>query len=215
MAKRNIKKALAKWGDEWILAGKGLLLAMHYPEFLITSGVVFVLFGTLMNLLAGGMSAFNLLLTVSFPAKLKILFDGFLGLFGVGKNFLDWLLVFVIAALQSFLVGLVVFIWKKRKKQQQINTDAAQNAGLAAGLAILGAGCPTCGTTLITPIIGAIFSSGSYAIAGVVSGTITIIAVIISLLTLKKTGLEAYVIIKSEKFMRGKNGHSGTDRTEA
>ena len=215
MAKRNIKKALAKWGDEWILAGRGLLLAMHYPEFLITSGVVFVLFGTLMNLLAGGMSAFNLLLTVSFPDKLKILFDGFLGLFGVGKNFLDWLLVFVIAVLQSFLVGLVVFLWKKRKKQQQINTDAAQNAGLAAGLAILGAGCPTCGTTLITPIIGAIFSSGSYAIAGAVSGTITIIAVIISLLTLKKTGLEAYVIIKSEKFMRGKNGHFGTDRTEA
>lgn len=160
-----------------------------------------------MNLLTGGFAAFNLLFAVSFPDKLKIIFDAFLGLFGIGKNFLDWALIFFIALIQAVLVGLVAFIWKRRKdnlKAAKASNSGAQSAGIAAGLAVLGAGCPTCGTTLIAPIISTIFSSGGYAIAGFVSGFITFIAIIVSLLALKKVGLEAYVIIKKEKFLAKK-----------
>ncbi|MBQ6510409.1 hypothetical protein IJI94_00335 [Candidatus Saccharibacteria bacterium] len=196
-----------KWLDRWKLAFSGVVLVFSYRKFRITAIIVFILFGTLMNLLTGGFAAFNLLFAVSFPDKLKIIFDAFLGLFGIGKNFLDWALIFFIALIQAVLVGLVAFIWKRRKdnlKAAKASNSGAQSAGIAAGLAVLGAGCPTCGTTLIAPIISTIFSSGGYAIAGFVSGFITFIAIIVSLLALKKVGLEAYVIIKKEKFLAKK-----------
>ena len=196
-----------KWLDRWKLAFSGVVLVFSYRKFRITAIIVFILFGTLMNLLTGGFAAFNLLFAVSFPDKLKIIFDAFLGLFGIGKNFLDWALIFFIALIQAVLVGLVAFIWKRRKdnlKAAKASNSGAQSAGIAAGLAVLGAGCPTCGTTLIAPIISTIFSSGGYAIAGFVSGFITFIAIIVSLLALKKVGLEAYFIIKKEKCLAKK-----------
>lgn len=200
----KIKDKFLKWLDRWKLAFSGVVMAFGYPKFLITVVAVFIFFGTLINLLTGGFAALNLILAVPFWQKIKIIFDSFLGLFGVGKNFLDWAMVFFIALLQAILVGLVAFIWKRRKDSMKItqsSSSGAQSAGIAAGLAVLGAGCPTCGTTLITPIISAIFSSGGYAIAGFVSGFITILAIIVSLFALKKVGLEAYVIIKNEKFL--------------
>lgn len=208
----GIKDKLLKWLDEWKLAFSGAILAFPYRNFLIPFFIVFILFGTLMNLLTGGSAALGLLFSVSFPLRLKIIFDAFLGLFGVGKNFLDWALLFLIALLQAILVGLVVFVWKKRKadlKAAKLSSSGAQSAGIIAGLAVLGAGCPTCGTTLIAPIIGAIFSGGSYAIAGFVSGLITVLAIIISLFALKKIGLETYVIIKNEKFLAKKGTKNG------
>ncbi|MBR2659379.1 hypothetical protein IKD60_01320, partial [Candidatus Saccharibacteria bacterium] len=75
------------------------------------------------------------------------------------------------------------------------DTDAVQNAGIAAFLALLGSGCPTCGTTLITPLLSAVVGGGSYAIAGTVSGVITTIAIIIMILSIKKLGVESYVIM--------------------
>ena len=52
------------------------------------------------------------------------------------------------------------------------------------------------------PIIGTIFSSGGMAVAGAVSGIITFAAVLLALFTLKRTGREAYAMIKSEIFIK-------------
>lgn len=152
---------------------------------------------------------------------LKIIFDSFLGLFGINKNFLDWLLIFGIAILQAALIGIIAIIWRhnkdqaaKRKRQRQTEkldnvagSEAAtglQNSGIIAGLAILGSGCPTCGTALLTPIIGAVFSGGSVAIAGTVSGIITALAIIIAIFALRRVGLDVYAIIVSKR-MEEKN----------
>lgn len=88
------------------------------------------------------------------------------------------------------------------KSIKQAETDGLQNAGIAAGLALLGSGCPTCGTTLITPILSSMFSTGSYAIAGTISGILTAVAFLLILWSLKKMGLEMYVIIKDEEWRK-------------
>ena len=75
--------------------------------------------------------------------------------------------------------------------------------GISAGLAMLGTGCPTCGTALLAPVIGAIFS-GSSAIVGTVSWIVTILAVFIALFSLKKIGEDAYVIMISEEYKKKK-----------
>lgn len=178
---------------------------------MVTTLATFVIFGTLMSLLAAGSAAWDLFWTTDLPGKLAIIGDGFLALFGVGRNFLDWLLTFSISVLQAILIGLVVLVWQKKRRNQQAqvtataaNADNLQSAGLAAGLAVLGSGCPTCGTTLLMPLIGTLFSTSSYALASTISGILTAAAIIIALLTLKRLGNDAYALIVSEKYQRRK-----------
>ncbi len=206
---KTFKYKLLHWLDEWRLAAEGVVLATRERRFVIVFLITFVIFGTLMNLLSGSTAGLSLIWSVSWPEKLKIIGDSFLGVFGVGQNFWDWLLLFVVTLLQSILFGLVALVWKKRqrsKKDQVVataaNSDNVQSAGLAAGLAVLGSGCPTCGTTLLAPMLGTLFSTSSYALAGVVSGILTAAAIIIALFTLKRIGKDAYALIVSERFMK-------------
>lgn len=200
---------LSRWLDEWKLAGSGIILATKERKFLLTTALTFVIFGTLMNLFSGSTAVLDLFWQVGAAEKLQIIGNGFLGLFGIGRNFWDWLLLFSVTLLQSILIGLVVLVWQKRRrsKAEQVvatatNADNLQNAGLAAGLAVLGTGCPTCGTTLLAPLIGTLFSTSSYALAGTISGLLTAAAIIVALLTLKRLGNDAYAIIISEKYQK-------------
>jgi len=195
---------LRRWLDGFLLAGKGIRLALKEKQFWLGFLLAFSLFGTLMNLLSNGFSTFRLMSTVGLLESLKIIFDAFLGLFGFQKTFLDWLVIFIVAVLQGILIGLVVLVWqKKRKNKQKTNSENVQSASIAAGLAVLGTGCPTCGTALLTPVLGAIFA-GSSALVGAISGAVTVLAVVIAILSIKKVGEEAYVIIKSEEYLKKK-----------
>ncbi|MBR2997083.1 hypothetical protein IKF33_01450 [Candidatus Saccharibacteria bacterium] len=202
-AKRPFKQVFAKWCDEWLLALQGIKLAAREPRFIIASVIGFLLFGLLMNLLFTGFSTFKALFIASWAGKWQILSDAFLAIFGVGRSFSDWLLVFSISLLQGILIGLITLIIKKRKA-----TDEMQNVGIVTGLAVLGSGCPACGTTLLAPIIGTLTSTGSYFLAGFLSWTLMALAIIVAIFTLKKLGLETYVIIIDEKYRNRRKNHA-------
>lgn len=195
------KPNIAKWLDGFPLAGKGILLAFHEKRFVISFIISFLFFGTLMNLLSGGFSKFQLMGALGFPTNLQILGDAFLGVFGFKRPFLDWLFVFLIATLQGVLIGLVVLLWKKKQSGNSANVE---KAGIITGLIALGAGCPTCGTTLLTPLLGTLFSTSGFAITGVVSQLVTWLAIIVAILSLRRIGEETYVIIVNEKYLAKK-----------
>ena len=187
-----------KWLDGFVLAGNGILLATKEKRFWCGFIPAFLFFGTLLNLLQGGFSKFELMGALGFPESFKIIGSAILGIFGVNQPFLDWLPIFAISLLQGILIGLIVLLWKKKKDQNSANLE---RAGIITGLIALGAGCPTCGTTLLTPLIGAIFSTGSLAIAGVISTIVTILAIVIAILSLKRLGEETYVTIINERYL--------------
>ena len=194
-----------KWCDEFVLAGKGILLATKEKRFWYGFVPSFLFFGLLMNLLAGGTSKFELMGALGFPDSLKVIGDSFLAIFGINQIFLEWLPIFAICILQGTLIGLIVLLWnKKRTQNNSTNSANLEKAGIITGLIALGAGCPTCGATLLTPLIGAIFSTGSLAIAGTISTIITWLAIIIAILSLKRLGEEVYVIIVNEKYLARK-----------
>lgn len=196
-----------KWCDEFVLAGRGILLATKEKRFWVGFIIAFLLFGTLINLLAGGFSKFELMGAVGFVGSLKIIGDALLGVFGYNMLVIEWLPVFSLALLQGVLIGLIVLLWHKKRISNSESTSNSANvekAGIITGLIALGAGCPTCGTTLLTPILGAIFSTGGLAMVGVLSNIITVVAVIIAILSLKRIGEETYVIIVNEKYMKKK-----------
>lgn len=186
-----------KWCDEWLLAGKGILLATHNKRFVVGFLVAFLIFGTLMNLLSGGAGKFQLMGAIGPVKSLEIIFEAFLGVFGVKMIFSEWLPMFLLAMLQGVLIGLIVLLWHDKRK----NTANVERAGLITGLIALGAGCPTCGTTLLTPLIVAMLGTSGMAVASTVSGVVTIVAVVLALWSLKRIGLETYVIIMNEKYL--------------
>lgn len=187
-----------KWLDGFVLAGNGVLIAAKEKRFWYGFVPSFLFFGLLMNMLSGGLAKFELIRLLGFPDGLRIIWDCFIGIFGINQPFLDWLPVFCIAVLQGVLIGLIVLLWKKKREQNSANLE---KAGIITGLIALGAGCPTCGTTLITPLIGAIFSTGSLSIAGTVSTIVTWLAIIIAVLSIKRLGEETYVTIINEKYL--------------
>lgn len=189
-----------KWLDDFVLAGKGILLATKEKRFWYGFLPAFVIFAMLINLLAGGFSKFELMAASGFSGTMKILGDSFLSIFGVNQIFVEWLSTFLLALLQGVLVGLIVLLWKKKRD----NAAGVEKAGIITGLIALGAGCPTCGTTLLTPLFSAMFSTGALAIAGVVSTVVTVVAVVVAILSLKRLGLETYVIIVNEKYLARK-----------
>ena len=190
-----------KWLDEFVLAGKGILLATKEKRFWYGFIPSFLFFGFLMNLLSGGFAKFELMSALGFPGNLKIIADCFIAIFGINQPFLDWLPIFAISVLQGILIGLIVLLWDKKKDQNSANLE---KAGIITGLIALGAGCPTCGTTLLTPLIGAIFSTGGLAITGAISTIITWLAIIVAILSLKRLGEETYVTIINEKYLAKK-----------
>lgn len=187
-----------KWLDGFVLAAKGILLATKEKRFWYGFIPSFLFFGLLMNLLNAGLAKFELIRVLGFPNGLRIIGESFLAIFGINQPFLDWLPIFFIAILQGTLIGLIVLLWKKKKDQNAANLE---KAGIITGLIALGAGCPTCGTTLITPLIGVIFSTGSLSIAGAISTIVTWLAIIIAILSLKRLGEETYVTIINEKYL--------------
>ena len=196
-----------KWCDEFLLAGKGILLATREKRFWIGFIISFLFFGMLMNLLSGGFSKFELMAATGFSGSMKILADALLGVFGYNMIVSEWLSVFFIAILQGTLIGLVVLLWQKKRVSKNSDTSNSANVekvGIITGLIALGAGCPTCGTTLITPLLGTIFSTGGLAATGVISGVVTALAIIIAVLSLKRIGEETYVIIVNEKYLKKK-----------
>lgn len=198
MAKlRNFNSSLLKWLDEFKLSFVGLSKAFLKRRFRITFIVSFFFFGILLNLLAGGSSSFKFLGTSGFVGFLNLVFKAFLAIFGVGRSFLDWLFIFLISLLQASLIGLVSVVYKYRKDSADL-----QNIGIISGLAILSSGCPTCGTTLLTPVIISIVGSSGMAVAGTISWILTILSIIIALFALKKIGFEAYSIFMEERYRK-------------
>lgn len=200
-----------RWVDEWKMAITGIVLSTRNKKFLVVALITFLIFGTLMNLLSSSTAALDLFWATDILGKLRIIGDSFLAVFGIGRNFWDWLLTFLITLLQSVLIGLVVLVWQKKRhtRRERIlagvqNADNVQSAGLVAGLAVLGSGCPTCGTTLLMPILGTVFSSGGMTIAGAISWILTVGAVLLALFSLKRIGKDAYVMMLSEAHMKRK-----------
>ncbi len=206
-----MQSKVKRWLDECHLALSGIVLATRSKSFLLGFIISFIVFGTLMNLLASSSASLSLFWATDFGGKIDLIWRAFIGIFGFGRNFWDWLLIFVVTLLQSILIGLVVLVWQKRRrsKKAQVAASAAnanniQHASITAGLAVLGSGCPTCGTTLLMPLLGTLFSTSSYMLASIVSGLLTAFAIILALWSIKRLGNDAYVMITSEKYQRRK-----------
>lgn len=213
--KTQIGHKFDRFIDECKMAVSGVVLATRRPLFWLAFCITFVIFGTIINLLSSGFGIFRTLGAVDFGGKIEIISKAFLANFGVEKTFADWAWTFIVVLLQSILIAMIVLVWQSRRRshkeeimRQAKNANNVQDAGIAAGLALLGSGCPTCGTSLLAPMISSFVSSGSYILAGVLSWILTVAAVILLLFALKRIGKEVYVNALATDFNKRKKGEN-------
>ncbi len=194
------KKKIAKWGDEWKMALLGVARASRNWKFWLGFILIALLFGTLMHLLSVGLTNMQILFSgADFSFKMTILREAFLQNFGIGINFWDFLPIFLISLLEGVLITMIVLTSGIKKQSRRLTKEASETAesgkisAIAAGLAVLGTGCPTCGTSLLIPVLGSVFAGSSAAI-GAISGILTAVAVIVALFALKKIGVEYFAL---------------------
>ena len=199
----KVRGKLKNFVAECRTAALGVVMAFKEPRYIVSVVIAFVAFGTLMSLLSGGTAGIKLMFAGGVGAFFNILGKAFLGLFGVGRDFLDWLVIFFVSLLQAIVIGLVVLVWRGRKEKAKVsNADNVEKAGIAAGLAVLGSGCPTCGTTLLMPVITAVAGGGGMALASAISGFLTVLAVVILLFSMKSLGYEAYILLIEKELIK-------------
>jgi hypothetical protein len=142
---------------------------------------------------------------ISFWEKLSVKWTVFGRMWGAEGFDFSKFLTLVIALLQALAWSLLLFVvkTKKSRKEHERRVSELEGAGVGASLALLGTGCSSCGVSLIAPITAALFSSGGYLIAAITSWIFTLGALLLSFFTVKRLGLDSYMIKVSEK--RGKN----------
>jgi hypothetical protein len=197
----KLKAKLAKWSDGWVVAFFGVGMVLRRWRYGVVFGVIVVGFAWLMSLVAAGDTDIRLLFSGARGVeKMGVVAGVFWRIFGFD---FDKLLMALMAVVEGIVVTLLVFVWRRKQKVAR----EAENAGVGAALALVGTGCAGCGTSLLAPMMGAIFSSGGYMMASILGWVVTLAALIIGFVTIRRLGMEAYVVIKSERRRR----RHGTD----
>lgn len=109
-------------------------------------------------------------------------------------------LLLIVSILQGLSLAVVIFTARRNKRNEQDVARQLSVSGIASIAAAIGLGCVPCGTSLILPIVTLFFSGAAAANAANVAGTIVLIlALVLSLASLYKSGQIAFVYTQLAK----------------
>lgn len=200
----KIYQKILNYFDHTKISLKSLRILFTKPSFIFRIILITILISSILHFFAPGRANLELFLISPFFQKLGILLEKItISINPFSIHMLDWLYTFITAFLQAVNIAMLGLIMKYNKS---IASDSAQSIGIVLGLSILGAGCPSCGTSLIMPILVSIFSFSGYAFLGPIIFTIFIFNILVSLAVLNHLAFSYYGIIISNKSKRGKNG---------
>ena len=140
-----------------------------------------------------------------FGSKMKMLgsvvlktFDNFSDLYGV--------LIIFMSILQALTVMLLVFTWRNREKNSAI--DGASTGGIGTIFGFVALGCPTCGISILTPVLTAIAGTGAVAAAEGISHVLIVLAFGLLIYTVVKLGYVSFITISANKYKEKKHAKS-------
>ena len=140
-----------------------------------------------------------------FSSKMEVLgrvflkiFDNFTNLYGI--------LIILMSVLQALTIMLLIFTWRNRDKDNAI--DGASTGGIGAIFGFVALGCPTCGISILAPLLTAIAGTGAMAAADGISKALIILAFILLIYTVIKLGYVSYVTISAKKYKEKKHAKS-------
>ncbi|PID99468.1 hypothetical protein CSA80_01770 [Candidatus Saccharibacteria bacterium] len=139
---------------------------------------------------------------VSFGEKLSVLASPFRSVRDVNGNGTVTLML-VLAVIQGVNVSLLAYAMRH---QQKADAKLIGGSSLTGLLAVIGLGCPACGTSLLTPIIAMFASSSALAVSERLTAIALPIAVAVGLFGVYVLGLRLSTI-------RAQKGQQVQDKT--
>lgn len=178
------------------LLGIGKILRL--PRYLLLAVVLSLLFA-LIIFFAINANFYGPLMMSRLPILDKISLVGamFVDIFKQGFISPNGALLLMVSTFQGLSITVVIFTAKKNKRSEQSVTRQVGLSGLASVAAAIGLGCVPCGTSLILPLV-AVFFSGAAA-ATVASTLVLILALLLSLFSLYKSGQIAFMYTELTK----------------
>lgn len=202
---KKLRNTLDLWVDETKMAIVGIGIALKKPKTITTTTICALLFAYILTLFKNGTGTWNLFWSgIPFADKFTA---GMTVWQRVLENFtsLDGLLLIILSILQGLTIAMLLYVWKNREKKAAIAGLEAGGVGTALGFLALG--CPSCGISLLTPILTTIAGTGAMALADTLGWIFMILAFILLLHALRRMGYSAF-IIKSAKRHKEKHAKS-------
>ncbi len=136
------------------------------------------------------MSVLTIILTsgnLSIIDKLNVLASPIKSINGISGTFVLTMML-LLAVIQGISIAALTYTIRHQKK---IDSKLIGGSSLVGLLAIIGLGCPACGTSLLTPIVALFVSSSAVAVSEKITAFVLPVAVIIGLYSLYAIGLKA------------------------
>jgi hypothetical protein len=184
--RKNILEALA-----------GFKLVFRRWQYVVVAVVAFAVFAFILEIFGSGTGELKLLFAeISVGEKMQLAANIFVRSLGLSGGFgFETFLALLISALQGVICGLLAFvIHRKRTRPKTCKLDLtkdAENAGIGAVLAVAGAGCASCGTSILAPLFAAVFSSSGYVLAAAFGWLANVVAVVIAGFVVVNLGRES------------------------
>jgi len=173
-----------KFIKRWKTAFKGVKNAAQDWRFLLAAILSFLFFILLFNLFSAGNNFWQLIISLPFLDKFLVIGDIYMN-FLVNFFSFEKILIFIAALGQALVIGMIIYLWRIR---QEIDDKALLGSAGASLIALIGAGCPMCGGTILLPILMSIFGMSAMAFLQGISISLMILALIPIAFAIRRLG---------------------------
>ena len=194
---RKLKNLFETFVDRCKFAVVGYKYLLSRPRYVIALIISFLVFLYILSQLQNGGSNWNLLWSgLDFGQKMQVFGNSLASMLGNFTSFTGMLIV-ILALMQSLCVAGIVFAIRHRQKDDAINGASA--GSIASILAFVTLGCPTCGMTLLTPLLTMIAGTSAVALAERLGVILSIVAFVLLFFTLIHLGYLIFVNVSAER----------------
>ena len=184
--------------DRAKLGGIGISYLLTFKKYLLLFIFGWFFFLYFLTFFKDGNGNFALLFSgISAEQKISLLgrvfmlcFSNFLSLYGLS--------LVLLSLLQGLAISLMVYTWRNKYKDQTLSS--ASTSTVASALGFVALGCPSCGISLLTPILSAIAGASAGILAERVGVALTVIAFGLLFYSVFHLGYLVFVIVSARKY---------------
>ena len=184
--------------DHVKLGGIGISYLLSFKKYLLLFLLSWFFFLYFLTFFKDGNGNLALLFSgISIEQKVNLLgrvfllcFANFLSLYGLS--------LVLLSLLQGLAISLMIYTWRHKYKDQTLSS--ASTSTVASALGFVALGCPSCGISLLTPILSALAGASAGVLAERVGAIFTVIAFALLFYSVFHLGYLVFVIVSAKKY---------------